>query len=513
MNKGNNYQQLFLSEAQELLDKLNNLLLSLEKEPTKLELAEELMRAAHTLKGSAAAMRYESLSETAHTIENSFDAVRKKKRQLSEIEFGLLFRALDGMTASLEHIKSHQQELDLSSMMMKLKRLTSLSADLPAGETGASAEVESVVLAKKPESLKPIEEVKVKIGKLDALMNLMEELLVNRMRLGQVEARKIWADLPAALRSLDRLISDLQYNIMQARLIPVEQIFNRFPRMVRDLAKKEGKEVDFQVSGGEIELDRTLINQIGEPLVHLLRNAVDHGIEKKGTIKLSARREKGIAVIEIEDDGKGIDWKKVSSKEKLFSGISTKKGVSKVSGRGVGLTVVRTKVEEVDGRVEVESPVATTGVGTKFTIELPLTLAIAQALLVKAGEEKFAIPVADVDRLVRLTRGRIKKTADMEAAVIADEDVPLVRLADLFNNVVANPDSNKETILAVLAKIRKQSVGFIVDEVLSEQDIVIKPLTGLLREQKGLSGATILGDGSVVLILDVGGLIEIKNQR
>lgn len=490
MNEANKkYQQLFIDEAQEHLQTLNSSLLDFEKNPTDTELAEGMMRAAHTLKGMAASMGYKDIENLTHQTEDLLENLRTGKEK-----------------ATPQIIQSAFDNIDKLEKLVKEE-----STD-------------------RPEAFAPITTIKVGVEKLDALMNLTEELLVNRMRLGQIASSQNWSDLPTALDSLDRFVSDLQYTVMQSRLVPVEQIFNRFPRMVRDLGKKEEKEVELKISGSEIELDRTLINQIGEPLVHLLRNAVDHGIEKQGVITLTAKREKGVAIIEIEDDGKGIDWQAITKTQKhkntktqkpedlLFSGISTSEKVTEVSGRGVGLSVVKTKVEEVGGQVKVKSPVNETR-GTRFTLELPLSLAIAQALLIKVGEEKFAIPVADVDRLVRLEKEQIKRTANIEAAVIAKEDVPLLHLSSLFDNVVEKRQNSKSSILAVLVKIpasttggSNQTVGFVVDEVLSEQDIIIKPLTGILREQKGLSGATILGDGSVVLILDVTSIIEIQNE-
>jgi len=366
-------------------------------------------------------------------------------------------------------------------------------------------------------------------------MNLVEELLVNKMSLDQIKDSGKVDDLPGALDVLGRLVGDMQFNVTKARMVPVEQIFNRFPRMVRDLAKTENKEINFIIEGHDIELDRTLIDQIGEPIVHLLRNAIDHGIElpsvrikrkkpKVGTIKLIARREKGYAIIEIEDDGNGIDNNKLREvairrglisaeeaaklsdealKKFLFdSRFSTAERITKVSGRGVGLDVVKTNVESLGGNIKTDY---TFGKGMKITLELPLTLAIIQAMLMNVGKEIYAVPLQSIVRTVKVKEENIKGVMGNEVAVLQDMNVPIIRLHDMFN--VPREKEIKEDLLVIIRK-GKALAGLAVDSIMSEQDIIIKPLrTRIMKETKGFAGFTILGTGKVVLILDVAGLV------
>ncbi len=314
----------------------------------------------------------------------------------------------------------------------------------------------------KPESLAPIEAIKVDVVILDKLMNLTEELLVERMRLSELvrhakektkeEFNK--AEFEGSSEAFNRLISELQLNVTQARMVPLGQIFERFPRMVRDLSHEQNKEVDFKIDGQDIELDRTVIDRLGEPLIHLLRNAVDHGIEKTGKIQLTALRERDKVIIEVTNEGKSIDWQKVieaavrkgiidkatgdkysrnTGNWKLEIGnllyrVSTKEKVTETSGRGVGLSIVKSVAESLGGKVMFESREE----GTKFTLELPLTLAIIQALLVKVSDQIFALPFTQIDRSVRVSFQNIKKAFDQEVAVVEDEDIPMVRLDKLF---------------------------------------------------------------------------------
>ena len=537
------YKKMFVSEAKENLEVLNNSLLKIEKNPSDKKSATELMRAAHTLKSSSAAMRYTQMSQLAHAIEDIFDGVRSGKSRFSPSNSNVLFSSFDLIDRSLQAIKNNEPELDATSAIEKLGELTKKQEDLKVDDAP-----EGAVLAEKPETLRPLEEIKVDISTLDSLMNLSEELLVNKMRLSEILAKEKYEELPVAIDMLERLVSDTQYNVMQARMVPLGQIFDRFPRMIRDLANKEKKSVDLEIEGGEIELDRTVIDKIGEPLVHLLRNAVDHGVEIKGKIQLKAKREKSFVVIEVINDGntldaetireaairKGIITKqqaeRLSEKEIInliyHPELSTSKKVTETSGRGIGLNIVKTRIESLGGIVSVESPVTEKNGGTKFILQLPLTIAIIQALLVKAAEEIYAIPITDVDRSVKVRTDSIKKAFDREVAIVDETDVPLIRLDRLFNietrkyESVKTRERENANLKSELVVIIKKSIllasgeeeekaifGLVVDGLVSEQDIVIKPLTGVLKQNKGFAGITILGDGRPALILDVTTLI------
>lgn len=517
------YKDMFISEAKDNLQILNSSLLKLEKKPGDKKLIDEMFRAAHTLKGMTATMKYNKMAELCHTIEDVMDEVKKKERKLTPEIIQVFFDCFDNLDLSLKQISKDEKEVASTILLSKLKQIKTR----PKEEVTEEAEGES--LAQRPEAIEKIKEIKVKVETLDTLMSLAEELLVNKMRLDQLHESKKLEEMFTALTVLGRLVADLQYSVMQARMVPVEQIFGRFPRMIRDIATKQKEQVNLVVEGGDIELDRTVIDKLGEPLVHLLRNAVDHGIEspeerkaqKKstiGTVRLVARREKEYAVIEVEDDGRGVsdeEIKKVAMEKGIITReeaarlshddtmtlmcdnrFSTTKKVTEYSGRGVGLNVVKTMVDSLGGTLKIDSK---PGKGTKVTMKLPLTLAIIKALLTKVGDDIYAIPVTNVVRSIRLRPQNIKKMLDHEVAVLPKQNVPLLRLYDLFNI----PHEKEEGVLMVMVNTGSEFIGLGVDELVDEQDIIIKPLDKLVKRNKAFAGFTILGDGRAVLIVDV----------
>ncbi len=373
--------------------------------------------------------------------------------------------------------------------------------------------------------------VRVDIERLDNLMNLVGELVMHKGRLEQIGSNQKIADLHETIEQIDRISTDLQSVVMKVRMVPIEQVFNRFPRMVRDLAKDLQKEVDFIIEGKETELDRTVIDEIGDPLVHLLRNALDHGVElpqertKKGknpvgTVILRARHEGNNVFIEVEDDGEGIETDKVLAKavEKGFinakqaeqmnkedvinllfsSGFSTSSTVTDVSGRGVGLDVVKNKIESLNGEINVESR---TGQGTRFRIKLPLTLAIIQALMVAVGDEIYAIPLSSVDETTMITGADIKMVQNQEVIMLRGNILPLFRLAAILE-VPKQSDIGDEMYVVVVRR-GDQQIGLVVDALIGQQEIVIKSLGKLLNGIPGIAGAIVAGDGNVRLILDI----------
>lgn len=385
--------------------------------------------------------------------------------------------------------------------------------------------------------LKGGQSVRVDIDKLDALLNLVGELVINKTRLEQIGITHRLTDLVETIEQMDRVTTDLQSVVMKVRMVPVGQVFNRFPRMVRDLARELNKEINLVIEGEETELDRTVIDEIGDPLVHLLRNSIDHGVEHAdvrkaqgknpvGEVRLVARHEGNNVIIEVEDDGKGIDPEVIKRKavekgmitaqeaEKMdaaeavrlvfLPGFSTAEVLTDVSGRGVGMDVVKTKIESLGGMVDVETKL---GVGSKFKIRLPLTLAIIQALLVKVIDETYAIPLGSIDSTINLQAGDIKTVQNKEVILLRGQIIPIVRLA----NVLKVPAQNVETmdeLFVVIVHVGDQKAGIIVDTLIGQQEIVIKSLGKLLAGIKSIAGATILGNGQVALILDVGSLMQ-----
>lgn len=515
------YRDAFLSEAKEHIASMEKSLLKLEKKPANAEFLSAIFRGAHTLKSMAATMEYEGMAKLCHAIEDVLDAIKNRKVK-SDKCFDVLLECLDNLQSSLKEITANAKELDTQSLVQKLHTLI-----LQKGSIVDSVDQSAV------SALSKVESIEVKVERLDLLMNLAEELLINRMRLDAVKEELQHPELSAALDTLNRLVSELQYNVMQSRLVPIGYVFSRFPRMVRDLAKQQKKQVNLEMIGSDIELDRAIIDEIGESLVHLLRNAVDHGIElpqvrekagkpAQGTIKITAERSKSFAIIKVGDDGEGLnieDIRSIAAKKQIltpqatteeliqsiFFGVSTTKKVTTVSGRGFGLNIVKSKIESLGGSVRVKTE---PGKGTTFVMEIPLTLAIIKVLFIEAAGETYAIPIANVEKLVAVNRDDLKGMLNNEAVVLNGEDIPLTRLDVLFG--VPSLGLREQPI--VIVKRGGERLGLAVDAFSAAQEIVIKPLNKLVRENKYFSGSTIIGSGKVVLILDVSNLMLTKRQ-
>lgn len=371
--------------------------------------------------------------------------------------------------------------------------------------------------------------VRVDLDKLDNFMNMVSELVIHRTRLEQISGSYRIQELNETLEQVARTTTDLQDLVMKIRMLPLDVVFNRFPRMIRDLSMELHKEIDFEIQGQDTELDRTVIEEIGEPLIHLLRNAADHGIESAeeriaagkspaGKVKLIAYSEGTKAVIKVEDDGHGLDVEKIRAKAEkkgintegmsdndiknlIFAqGFSTNEVVTDISGRGVGMDVVKTKISSLGGTVDVVSEI---GKGSTFTIKLPLTLQIIQALLVKIGTETMAISLAFIDRVMEYNQDNIKKTNNKEVLTYNDKVFQLIRINGKLD--IDSVDYGKKYI--ILAKVGEKEIALVVDSLLGQKEIVIKTFGKILKSTKEYIGATILGDGLVTLILDVPALI------
>lgn len=364
--------------------------------------------------------------------------------------------------------------------------------------------------------------IRIDVERLDELMNLVGELVIQRTRLAQIK------EFDSTTDELARITNELQNLVMKVRMIPIEQVFNRFPRMVRDLSQESGKKVRLEIYGADTELDKTVVDAMGDPLMHLIRNAVDHGIEppeeriklgkpEEGLIKLSAYHEGNNIYIEVEDDGAGINVEKVKQKaierglvseetvnrmseEDIYNllfipGFSTSEKITDISGRGVGMDVVKRRVEELNGTIRIESKL---GRGTKVTIRLPLTLAIIQSLLVKTSEEIYAIPLSNIEEIVKLREAEIKTVKNVEVLYSRGRVIPLYRLSE-----VLGLSSNNKCNFAVIVRTGGKQIGIAVDDLIGEEEIVIKSIDKMVNLNRNFVGATILGNGKVALILDV----------
>ncbi|MFA0821600.1 MAG: chemotaxis protein CheW [Methanomethylovorans sp.] len=690
------YKEIFKVESEEHLQQLNESLLGLEQNPNEMEYINNMFRSAHTLKGMAATMGFNTIAELTHEMENIMDMIRKSQITLTEKIIEIQFECLDTLEVLVENI-DNPDSVDVSTLQSKLHNViaspttapaamakptpTAAVIDLPPSpqatnkapvaatnviETVAHTEVikqeidlspeelaevqhirengqevlfikvfldqscvlkaarssmvlmalekvgkviktkpsqkeleeekfdfsfiviaatsegmasiqqkvenisevtkaeinllfsrdetidnnpaehsdekildaanKNTIQQKKNESVKTGQSIRVNIERLDNLMNLVGELIINKIRLNQLATGIKSKDLEEALGTLDRLTNEIQTEVMESRMVPIDQIFSRFPRMIRDLAKSEGKQINLVIEGKEIELDRTVLDEIGDPLVHLLRNAVDHGLESpddraragkspEGLVRLAASRQRNTVLIEVQDDGKGMDpgklreavvRKNLMSKEEaaklsdeealnliFLPGFSTNTVITDVSGRGVGMDVVKTKIESLGGNVSVKSIV---GEGSTVTLQLPLTIAIIQSLMIKTAGETYAIPLNNVVRDVGIKAKDIKTIEGQEVILLRGEVLPLLRLDSLLDCHVE--ENNKENLIVVVVEKMGNHFGFVVDELLGQQEVIIKSLDSkMLRSVKGFAGATILGDGTVCLILDIGTLV------
>ncbi|MGB3367034.1 MAG: chemotaxis protein CheA, partial [Acidaminobacteraceae bacterium] len=396
--------------------------------------------------------------------------------------------------------------------------------------TPAIKEDEETAKKVKTEKPKTSKTVRVDIDRLDNLMNLVSELIIIKTRLEDPDSINSKAKMTDAVEYLERITTSLHDAVMKVRMVPVERTFNRFPRMVRDLSKDLGKGIKLNMSGEETEVDRTVIDEIGDPLIHLIRNSIDHGIEspeeriskgkpESGTVSLRAYPDGNTVVIEVEDDGAGIDPDRVAKKalskglidEKdaeimtnnelinllFLPGFSTVEVVTDLSGRGVGLDVVKTKIESLNGTVEVKSELTK---GSRFIIRLPLTLAIIQALMVNLSSEKYALPLNSIKEITTIKSSSISMVQNQEVVLYRNKTLPILRLDSILQ--VEKSDEEKSELIVVVVRKGEIEAGLVVDSLIGQQEIVIKSLGKYLTGVKVIAGATILGNGGVALIVD-----------
>lgn len=518
------FRESYLHMANAQIKTMNDNLLALEKNPDDTKLIHEIFRAAHTLKSNAATMTYHQTSQLCHALEDLLEALRNKLFSLDKIT-NLLFECIDFLRASLKEVSSDNKELDADPLIQKIRFII----ENPQHEAPSVQSEQKIISA----AVEKIQTIDVKVERLDILMKLAEELLVNRLKLDLLSESINHPDLRATVDTLGRMVTEIQYNIMQARMLPIKFIFDRFPRMVRDLAKKEHKEIELQIEGGDIELDRTLLDEIAGSLAHLIRNAIDHGIEAKdvrqrvkknpqGIIRLIATRTKEFVTIEISDDGAGLDLKGIeieAIKRKIlkpgatddelmnviFEGVTTTKEVTDVSGRGLGLSIVKQKIESIGGGINVKSDGKS---GTSFFIKIPLTLAVIKVLFVKVCEKIYAIPLDNIERLLTLSEQDFKGLLNYQAIIYENENIPITHLSMLFNKKISA--HHRQPIVVV--RNNEARLGIAVDQLLSTQEVVIKPLGKVVKKNKFFSGSALIGSGEVVLIIDVANLFLSKKQ-
>ncbi len=668
---------LFLEEAEEQLQRLDDGLLHLESDPENLEIIKEIFRAAHTLKGSSATVGLTPVANLTHAMENLLDGLRSGNVQVTSDRVDILLSGTDVVrTLICQVARGEPIDVDSEDLLRRLKSAceggaegsekreagsveqkegsgTAASALIPDGavtvrlrvaedcvmpsvrafmayntlsalgelisadppqeatddvqagqelsvvlqtsreaeevtrELGRLSEIAvlevSLFREQAPETpatpaaaqgspdapapagpsappagtsdssepaARAIQTVRVGVDRLDTLMNLVAELVIDRTRVAKIESdlslkyenEDLVQNLAETAVHIGRVVTELQEHIMKVRLLPVEQVFNRFPRMVRDLAHKAGKEVEFVLEGQETELDRSILEDIVDPITHLLRNAVDHGIEtpdqrlaagkpRRARVVLAASQEENRIIIEVADDGRGISLEKVKAAalkkgavgeetlarmsdedalQLIFaSGVSTAEKITDVSGRGVGMDVVRNNIQNLSGSVEVQTE---EGSGSRFRINLPLTLAIIQALVVGVDDQVYVVPLGAVVETFRCNARDVRHVDGHPAINFRGSVLHLVEMRSLFGDSTDEAKSDEE-ITFVVVRTGAMKVGLVVDRLIGEQEVVIKSLGAFFGDIPGIAGATILGDGRVAPIIDAGSLGGIINRR
>ncbi|MBI5406955.1 MAG: chemotaxis protein CheA [Nitrospirae bacterium] len=538
----------FIAETEEILEGLDQCFIKLEAAPGDLVLINEIFRAVHSIKGSAGFLGFNRLVEVAHQAENILNKLRQKEMQATPEAIDIILESVDVLKRLIKEVKEGSGELiDIAPIKGKLSllleyagSLEEISSDKPQAPVPASETEETVSRAAEQEKDQIL---RIDTNRLDQVMDLVGELVLSRNRLikilSAVEAsydgdEKIKSLFETA-SNLNLITTDLQLAVMKMRMVPIRKVFNKFPRMVRDIARKANKKIDLQISGESTEIDKSVIEEIGDPLVHIIRNSIDHGIElpadrlkndkpEYGTITLRAFQEGNSIVIQVEDDGRGIDPVAVEKKARekglikstdvrltpkevinfIFEpGFSTAANISDISGRGVGMDVVKTNIGRIHGIIDVNSEV---GKGTRITFKIPLTLAIIQVLMVKVNGEIYALPLSSILETVRISRDCIRSIDGQEILTVRDSLIPLIRLGDVLNIKADHPA--REWVYVVLVAAAEKRLGIIVDELCHQEEVVIKSVGTYFSGIKEISGATITGDGRVGLILDAGALIS-----
>jgi two-component system chemotaxis sensor kinase CheA len=553
---------MFVSDSLEHLGTIEAGVLELESAPTDTELINGVFRPFHTVKGNAGAVGVTSVQQLAHKAENLLELARSGQYTLGATEFDLILESVDLLMAHLEelHLRlcgRRERNLDAAraELMGTLDRLVQLGpADVEMGDVAARARSADpqptphgrAAASRAPDADCPTRRidddatavsVKVDTRKLDSLVDMVGELVIAQAIVEHEPSLARGSDerFERNLAHLRRITADLQRTAMSMRMVPIRQTFQKMARLVRDMGKKSGKEVALDLVGEDTELDRQVVADIADPLMHMVRNSMDHGLEdgdtreragkpRRGTLTLSAYHRGGEIVIAIADDGAGLRTEKIRAQavaQRVISasdvltpaqvhqlifkaGFSTADEVTDISGRGVGLDVVRGNVEALRGRIDLET---TLGSGTTFLITLPLTLAVVEGLLLQVGSERFVVPTFSVSESLRPQPEQIHKTDGQDCLMrLRDRLLPLVTLADLFGVRNAVLDPTRGTVVVIEGDGRQ--VAVLVDSLIDKQEVVIKSLGAWLSHVRGIAGCAILGDGKVGLILDAHALVR-----
>lgn len=552
----------FLVEANELITSLDENLVRLEEAPCDLGLLNTIFRAAHTIKGTSGFIGLDLITSLTHSMEDVLNKLRKAELAVTPEIMDIVLRSVDALKLLLADVADGREStLDVEPLRTQLAAIITGQGS-SSSQTGTSMnEVEptsiSPIPAKPTKPAKSAKEsaerkvvdqtIRVDVERLDKLMNLVGELVLERNALMQA-SNQLTRDhegsagvdhLNRTSTQINFITTEIQLAVMKMRMLPIGKVFGKFPRLVRDLARDTGKKIDLEISGEETELDRSVIEEIGDPLIHLVRNSCDHGIERTderlaagkpetGLVQLIAAQEGSHIVITITDDGRGLDIAAIKAKaierglatsenvnhlsdKEIFTfiflpGFSTAKNVTDISGRGVGMDVVRTNIEKLKGLIDIES---TPEQGCRISIKLPLTLAIVQGLLVTSEGETFVIPLASVIETVRATDTQIKTVNFREVMILRDGVLPLIHLGRILRRQTSTTGRTGKAYVVVVG-LADRRLGILVDGLLGQEEVVIKAMGTFLGTTMGIAGATIAGDGRVRLILDMTGLFQLS---
>ncbi|MGN0857606.1 MAG: chemotaxis protein CheA [Stenotrophomonas sp.] len=537
----------FIIEAQEILDRLGEQLVELEQAPGDQEQLNAVFRGFHTLKGGAGFLAITPMVELCHAAEEALGLVRSGKASLQGGHFDAAQQSLDWLQAMLDAVSGGQPaqpapaeliaRFDMSAAPTPDAGSNPTPAAAPAAASAAPAATTAPAAAAGPKpAARPSAEaehtVRVDTKRLDAIVNLTGELVLARNRLKTLRSRIKDEELERAVSSLDLATARLQSAVMRTRMQPVGKVFSRFNKLARDVARSLAKEVELEIVGADTELDRNLVEALADPLVHLVRNAIDHGVEtpalreatgksRIGNVRLAAQQEGDFVSIEINDDGAGIDPERLRAKARekgliepeaaarlsseeclqliFLPGFSTKQAVTDISGRGVGMDVVQSRIRELSGQIQIQSEL---GRGSRFLIRVPLTLAILPTLLIAAGQDVYALPLA---RVMEVLHAPAKALRWFDGRLILDRKHTTLPLVDLRHWLGVDADDGA-LLTVVLLQAGESRFGLVVDQVIGREEVVIKPLPKVLRGLPGYAGATLIGDGRMALILDVDGL-------
>jgi len=571
----------FITESEESLDKIDPLFVELEAKGYDKDMLNEIFRSMHTIKGAAGFLGFKDMVDVAHKSESILKRLRDGEISISTKLMDAILASVDMLKLLLQHLRQKdgveenvepviaqldnalnaapgneapQQPAEVSAAVQQEPQPEEAKA-APEPEKGKEEHKQDVAPAVREQAGAPsktaqaaapapqesMQTLRIDVERVDKVMDLTGEIVLVRNRLlniaNYLDSR--YSDdqnvehLLGTVAFLDLVTSDMQLAVMKMRMQPLKKVFGKFPRVVRDLSNNIGKDVELVISGEETEVDRTVIEHIGDPMVHIIRNSIDHGLESrderaragkpiKGILSIKAFQQGNQIIIEVADDGKGIDLDKVKKKaveKRLISeeeaqrmpdenainliflpGFSTMEKATELSGRGVGMDVVKTNISKLNGYVEVMTK---RGVGTTFRISIPLTLAILQALMVRSGSSQFAIPLAPIEETIKIERSEIENVTGQKVIVVREKVCPLFELTEILN-IEERSDIDTRYVLVITIGDRRFCIS--VDELLGQEEIVIKTINGLDTDSAYILGATITGEGKVVLILDLAGI-------